>query len=165
MGIRESLNSRPAIGYALGGVILVGAAVAIFAQARQFGTQGPGKAYFSVDDGQSFFTDDILRPPPFDSGGKPAYRAHVFECGGKRVVGYLSRYTDATLQAMEEAKAYKGANRPPPNVGLLANAGTAGTELKRPGESKWVSGADGVQASKIRGFQCPDGTSPEELLP
>lgn len=165
MGIRESLNRNPAIGYAIGGLIVVVGAVAIYSQARQFSSQGPGKAYFSIDDGKTFFVDDIVRSAPFDYGGQRAYRAHVFECGGERVVGYLSRYTDATLAALEEAKKYKGTNRPPPNIGLITSAGTSGTELKRPGESKWVNGGDGVQASKIRGFRCPDGSTPEEVSP
>ena len=147
------------------GVMIVGAGIAIFVQARDLMGSGAGKAYFSIDDGKTFFTDSSDRVPPFDKGGKPAYRAHVFECGGKREVGYLSRFTPESIAALEEAKKYRGTGKPPPNVGALASIGTTGLQVKRPGAAQWVSQADVARATAVRVFRCRDGSTPTEVEP
>jgi hypothetical protein len=146
-------------------IMIVGAGVAIFWQLRDDGSDGGSKTYFTTDDGQTLFVDRNTRLPPFDKDGKPAYRAHVFECGGKRVVGFLSRYTEQAKQALEEAKSYKGTGKAPPNVRQLASIGTTGLEVKRPGDAQWVSQADAARASRIRTFRCPDGSTPQEVYP
>ena len=162
--MREFIKSRPSIAGALAVVMIVGAAVAIFVQARD-PSGGPGQAYFTTDDGKTFFTDKGTKLPPFDKDGKPAVRAHVFECGGKRVVGYLSRYTPEAFQALEQAKAARGTGKPPPNAAALAAIGTYGLEVKRPGEAVWVSQADNRRATFVRVFRCPDGSTPSEVDP
>jgi hypothetical protein len=150
---------------ALAGILIVGSGIAIYLQARDDGSVGSGKVYYSNDDGNTFFADASTRFPPFDKDGKPAYRAHVFVCGGKRVTGYLSRYTPEALKALEEANAYRGTGKPPPNVRQLATIGTTGTEVKRPGEAKWISQADAASATRVRTFRCPDGSTPTEVDP
>ena len=96
----------------------------------------------------------------FERDGKPAVRAHVFECGGKRVVGYLSRYTEEAKAALAEANSYRGTGKPPPNAKALASVGTTGMEVKRPGDAQWVKQGDVARATRIRTFKCPDGTTP-----
>jgi len=144
--------------------IVVGIVSTIW-QARNSGGGSNGGAYFTIDDGQTVFVDKTTRMAPFEKDGKQAVRAHVYMCGGKQVVGYMERYTPDALQALEEAKAARGSGKPPPNVGKLASLGTTGIELKKPGEAKWVSGADGARAGKIRGFRCADGSTPNEIDP
>ena len=164
MGVREWVKRRQSLA-AVGAVVMIaGAAVAIFIQARD-PDAGSGLAFFTTDDGKTLFTDRITRLAPFDKDGKPACRAHVFECDGKRFVGYLSRYTPEAMKALEEAKASRGTGKPPPNVHLLATAGTAGLQVKRPGDPYWVSGADMARATAIRVVRCPDGGTPEEVDP
>ena len=165
MGVRELIKGNQFAMAALAGVMIVGSGVAIFLQARDDGSTGSGKVYFSNDDGKSFFADASTKLPPFDKDGKPAYRAHVFVCGGKRVTGYLSRHTAEAVKALEEAKAYRGTGKPPPNVRQLATIGTTGTEVKRPGDAKWVSQADAAAATRVRAFRCPDGSTPTEVDP
>jgi hypothetical protein len=165
LGLRESIKSNQFLAVALAGVMIVGSGIAIFLQARDDGSVYSGKVYFSNDDGKSFFPDASTRLPPFDKDGKPAYRAHVFECGGKRVTGYLSRYTAEALKALGEANASRGTGKPPPNVRQLATIGTTGTEVKRPGDTKWVSQADAASATRVRTFRCPDGSTPTEVDP
>jgi len=162
---RELIKTRQSAAAALAVVMIVGAAVAIYVQARDGGSSGPGNAYFSTDDGQTFFVDSATKLPPFDHKGKPAYRAHVFECGGKRVVGYLSGYTPEAIQALEGAKASRGTGKPPPNASALATIGTYGLLVKRPGDPGWVSQADMMRATAVRTFRCPDGSTPTELDP
>jgi hypothetical protein len=128
-------------------------------------SKGGTKTYYTTDDGQTLFVDDNTKMPPFDKDGKPAYRAHVFECGGKKVVGYLSRYTQQAKDALAEAQKYKGTGKPPPNARQLASLGTTGLEIKRPGDAQWVSQADAARATRIRVFRCPDGGTPPEVYP
>jgi hypothetical protein len=163
MGVREALNKSKATVTVVAVVIILGAALAIFLQTRgSFAAPGPGEAYYTTDDGKTLFTDKSGRITPFDKDGKPAYRAHVFNCGGTQVVGYLSRYTEETKQALEWVKANPG--KQPADVGLLAGVSTTGTELKKPGAPNWVSAADSMKATQIRAFRCPDGSSPSESI-
>lgn len=166
MGIREKLEQRgPLVGIGAA-VVLVGSVVAIIVQARNLQSFNAGDAYFSTDDGQTFFVDTGAKLPPFEVDGKQAVKAHVFMCGGKRVVGYLSRYTPETLKAIEDAKAARDQGKPPPNVHLLAGMGTTGLEVKRPGPNNpWVKQADVNRATRIRVFRCPDGSIPAEVGP
>ena len=165
MDIRGFVKQRPSVAAALAGVMIIGAAVAIYLQVRDMGSSGPGKVFFTTDDGKSFFVDSAARLPPFDKNGKPAYRAHVFVCGGKRVVGFMSGYTPDALRLVEEAQKYKAAGKPPPNMPQLASVGTMGQMVKRPGDPAWVSQADAVRATMVRVFRCPDGSTPEEVEP
>ena len=164
VGIREAIKSRQSAAAVVALVMIVGAAIAIYVQARDTGG-GSGKVYFSIDDGKTFFADKGTRLPPFDKDGRAAYRAHVFECGGKRVVGFLSRYTPEALRALDEAQAARGTGKPPPNVRALASIGTYGLEVKRPGDPVWVSQADTRRATWVRVFRCPDGSTPSEVDP
>jgi hypothetical protein len=165
VGIRETIGKKKSLTVVGAVVVLVGSIVAIIVQARSFGPGGPGDSYFTVDDGKTFFVGDSKKLPPFDEGGKQAVRAHVFECGGKRVVGYVSRYTADALATIEEAKQARAAGRLPANVGKLATVAQNGTEIKRPGDTKWVIGNVNTAAQKIRIFKCPDGSAPPEVFP
>ena len=165
MGARIIVQQRKSLAVVLATVMIVGAAIAIYVQARDFGPGGPGKAFFTTDDGKTLFVDSIMKLPPFDKDGKQAVRAHVFECNGERVVGYLSCYRPEALQALAEAKAAKAAGKPPPNPQALAAVGTMGLLVKKPGNFPWVSQADAATATAVRVFRCPDGSTPEELEP
>ena len=164
MGIRQALRGKQGALVALGAVMIAAAGIAIWWQLRDDGAQGTG-LYYTTDDGTTIFVDDSVKMPPFDKDGKPALRAHVFECGGKRVVGYLSRYTEQAKRAFDEAMAYKGTGKAPPNARELASLGTRGIEVKRPGDGQWVSQADAARATRIRVFKCPDGAAPQEVYP
>jgi hypothetical protein len=165
VGIRETLKARQSLSIAIACIAIVGAAIAIFVQARNVGSN-PGDVYFTTDDGQTFFAGDGRKFPPFEIDGKTAYRAHVFECKGKRVVGYMSRYTPEALKLFEEARAARAAGKPPANVAKLATIGTTGMEVKRPGPTgQWVRQGDIAKATQIRSFKCADGTAPDEVFP
>jgi hypothetical protein len=165
VGIRDAIQSRQSAVIAVAVLVIVGAGIAIFVQARNAGGLSGSGTYFTTDDGATVFVASNTNLPPFDRDGKPAVQAHMFECGGKRVVGYLSRYTADALKALEVAKSYRGTGKPPPNVGELASIGTTGLEVKRPGDTQWVSQADAMRATRIRVFRCPDGSTPPEVYP
>ena len=166
MGIREVIKGKQGAVVALAIVMIVGAGVAIFLQWRRGGPSSGGSAtYFTTDEGQNLFVDTNAKLPPFERDGRQAVRAHVFECGGKRVVGYLSRYTEEAKAALAEAKSYQGTGKPPPNARALASIGTTGLEIKRPGDPQWVKQGDVARATRIRTFRCPDGSTPAEVYP
>lgn len=165
MSVRENIEKRKPIVIGAAILAIVVAGVVIASQMRDaMGTAGPGDAYFTNDDGKTFFADDAQKLTPFDKDGKPAVRAHVFECGGERVVGYMSRMTVGAKQAFEEANKYKGTGKAPPNAMELAMIGQTGTEVKKPGTDKWVPQSH-PSSTAIRAFQCPDGGAPTELTP
>lgn len=160
MNIREKLQKNPAIVAGAAGIITVAAIVSIVMQARNNSALG-GQAYFTVDDGQTFFTDSKLNVAPFDKGGKQVVRAHVFRCGGKLVVGYVSRYTAEALQVMEDVKIAKAEKRPPKNIGALMSLSSTGVEVKKPGAGNpWVRGTNGAKALEVRLFKCPGERNP-----
>jgi hypothetical protein len=163
--LRETINKSKSGMLVLGVLLLAGSTVAIIVQARNMGPKGGvGDAYFTVDDGKTFFVGDRLKISPFEHEGKQAVRAHVFECGGKRVVGYMSRFTPESIQVLNEAKASRASGKPPANIGKLQSLGTTGTEMKRPGSEKWILASDpGAQSMRV--FKCPDGKVVSEVLP
>jgi hypothetical protein len=57
----------------------------------------PGRAFYTTDEGQTWFADVLYRATPFDHEGKPAYGAIVVECDGKPYVALLTRLSDAFL--------------------------------------------------------------------
>lgn len=165
MGIRETLDKKKPIVLAIASLVIVASAVAIFVQAGGMGPPGQGDAYFSVDDGKTYFEHDSGKMAPFDYKGQQAVRAHVFECGGKPVVGYLSRYSQDALATLAEAREARKAGRAPANIGKLSQVANTGMEYKKPGTDKWVSAADTAAVNTIRIFRCPDGSGPTEVLP
>lgn len=154
MGIRETLTKNQPLVMALAGVAIIGAIASIVWQTR--GSAAGGQAFFTTDDGQTYFTDSKLKVAPFDKDGKKAVRAHVFLCNGKRVVGYVSRYTDEALKTLEEVKLAREEKRPPKNIGALMSLSSAGIEVKKPGAGNpWIKGTDAMKVAEIRAFKCP----------
>jgi hypothetical protein len=149
MGFSEWCNEhrRTAVGV---GVVCVVAAIGsivwqVMGQRHGIVTKLPD-AYFSVDDGKTFFVAGGENYPPFDYQGQTANSAYVFECGGNKFVGYLERYKpDAHKELMENK----------------ATSGTAiyGRELKKPGSSTWVSSGDFKAAAMVADVHCPDGSN------
>lgn len=166
MSIRETIARKPGISAVLVAVIIAGALGAIALQIRDIRSASGNLAYFSADDGQSFFVDDQTRPSPFDYHGKPAYLAHVYRVGGKPVVGYLSRFSDDAIRELKIAADARSAGKPVPNGSRLSQISFNGIEIKRPGEKEWVrQGGDPKKSFSTRPFFFPDGSAPEEVFP
>lgn len=76
------------------GAILIGISVAFMMMTlRQSSSEGyAAKAFFSVDDGTTWFADDASKPSGFIKDGKPAYSVNVYVKGsGKPFVGFLRK--------------------------------------------------------------------------
>jgi len=113
------------------------------------------RAYFTDDDGKTYFADDVKQGFSFDHGGKTAYRAFVYRSGsGKTFVGLLAR-TGETSTAKVSA---------PLNSGRKGQGGPpAPMEVKKPGENKWVSSLSSEYQPLLKTI-CP-GENPDVVLP
>lgn len=153
MGIRETLNKNP--------MITTGATIAVIVLAIGFivwevlpprPPRIPTKAYFSDDDGATYFVDDIMLYPPFDHNGKEAVRCFVFHCSGKGdFVGYLQKYTKDMATKANAARAAS-------NMDELGNLDLdSAQEVKKPGDAKWIRvESHQAEADKITNVTCPD---------
>lgn len=106
MGVRQSLNENKKLGVGVGAGVLV-LALALIGYQLFGGSSSVGRAakvaFYSDDNGKTFFEDDICRVSPFDRNGKKAYRADVFQCpDGKRFVAVLYRHNSAGREQVEQ---------------------------------------------------------------
>lgn len=168
MGLRDFLNQRPALttGITLGVIVLaVG-----FVLWRVLGSEvSPDatlvtKAYFTDDDGASWFVDELSKVPPFQRNGKTAVGVQMFTCdGGKTLfVGWLKRFTPEGKRKREEMLA-RAKNQP---AAIFVDAEDfSAAEVKKPrtAETGWVKETD-PSADAVRAVTCPDGST-ENLEP
>ena len=64
----------------------------------------PHMNYYTTDFGQTWFVDSVDRLAPFTKDGKEAYRLHIFSINGKRVPGYVDRFTPGARAILEKAQ-------------------------------------------------------------
>ena len=182
MGIRETLNQYQyiAAGVTIGAIVAAG--VFIVSSMKEGATPRYGSvAYYSDDDGASYFEESNKLIPPFDHHGKPAYKAYVFTCSKDKTkwVGYLEGYLPEARTKMQELQASmdelaKQPNASPPSrdkdpVYALSAIQTKGLVVKqpdRPGQppNKWVSQADGSAFFKAQRPVCPNGGNDEPMI-
>jgi hypothetical protein len=165
--VRETLSNFRRLGLGAAGVFVLLCATFVFLQMRGSSAPSAGNAnaYFSVDDGKSWFADDMTNVPPYVKDGKQAIRAFVFRCSdGKEFVGYLQRFTPDAKHAIEQIQNPDPNRKGPPDVGAIRMAYTVGREVKRPGDTKWISGAQGPESAQIIAVKCPNGGGAPELV-
>ena len=137
-------------------VAIAGAATAIYIELRPAPPPERPMAFFTVDDGKSWFTADAESLPPFDYKGQKAVKAYVYTCdGGKtRFVAWLQKLPE---DALREALA-KG----PVDDDVIAMK--AGWMAKRPGDGEWVnSKSDPEKFAEITKVTCPGGGNPNPI--
>ena len=156
MGVRESLgeNNRLGTGVAIA-VLVVGMAVIGYQVLGGGGTGLPvtDQAFYTDDDGKTYFEDDLYKVVPFTRNGKQAYRADVFNCSdGKQFVGVMYRHNALGKKAMQE-HLDKGADDP--NRAFLGGLELQGLEFKLPGapDTAWKPNF----GANDRTIKCPDG--------
>jgi hypothetical protein len=148
-------------GIAAGVVVLV-LALIVYRMGAFEGSYEPtaaiSKAYFSDDDGATWFADDRAKVPPFERNGKTAHGAEMFTCdGGKTLfVGWLRRYTPEAKKRREQM-AQRATGQSPTIFGEMEDP--SGVEIKKPktGEKGWVRQTD-PSAEQVRDVKCPDGS-------
>ncbi len=142
MDIRGSLNEHRTVTGIVTAIVLLLALSFAYCRLKgdaPFGSQG--QAFYTVDNGSTWFADDIGKIPPFDHGGRPAYRCYVYTTdGGKTMfVLYLERYTDEAKTILERLHS-SGTNADVATAQVLM----AGVEVKRAGapDTAWVKKVD-----------------------
>jgi hypothetical protein len=135
MGVRETLNQNKTIGVAAIIVLIAGAAGAMY-WTNSSAIPAPLKtAFYSDDDGKTFYPDDTSRISPYDHNGKQAVRVTVFRWGnGAPFVGYMTRLNESGRKRMQELSALPDTAANDAARGAIS---TKTTEFKRPGEEKW----------------------------
>jgi hypothetical protein len=168
VGIREKINQNPRQTTIVTAAIVLVAILFILWQACSGGPGSSGyvssKAFFSTDDGKTFFVDSSSNIPPFMKDGKMAVRAQVFTCddGKTKFVGYLEMYTPQEKAMLEQMA--KGGNK----GGTPMYAGYGGQAMvKQPGAppQMWIPLAPQTTVAYQTVVQpkCPGGGSQENL--
>jgi hypothetical protein len=159
MGIRETLNSNRHL-ITVGVLVLLIAATFgwMFWQSADLGNRfSTPQAFYTADDGATWFKDDANKLPPFDHQGKPAVACYVYKCGdkGQPWVSHLMRYTpEGKAQREEQIKSKGGINVIGSNTLLKPQL-----EVKeaKTGDQGWVHVSD-PRAAAIQKPECPDGS-------
>ena len=165
MGVRERLNDNPRVAVAVAAAVLLAASAFAALQFSDASTasEPSGSAFFTTDDGKTWFVDDATKLAPFQRDGKEAVRAYVFECSGTRFVNHLERFTPDGRKAAEAAIGAQGADQATPIAGQLR---LSGAEIKKPGAKQWTPLSDMTKAGPILRPKCPNGTDePKPLEP
>jgi hypothetical protein len=149
MSVREAINSKPKLSLGIvAGITIVAIAFAIWSMGSGDTVIEAKTAFYSNDDGKTFFSDEPGKIG-FVKDGKPAVIAHVFEDpAGGQFVGYLERLTPAAEKA---ALANQGSETP-----SAAAAAAMGREIKRPGDTRWVSPST-EEGMRVMSVRVPDG--------
>lgn len=141
--------------------VLLAAGLMVYRVTGDAQAQGRGeRAFYSVDDGATWFVDSADQISGFEHEGRPAYRAYVFRAPGvEPFVGYLERYTPearAKLQARLDAGAPAAAR----------SVERSEQEVKKPGDAQWHKRSS-PQVSRVINITAPDGTTQglEPVLP
>jgi hypothetical protein len=170
VGIRESLNQNPRVvtGVTVAIIVVVLAFIIWSNRSGGDGVSGSGGAgggaFFSNDDGKSWFTDDAKKVPPFQKDGKDAYRVFVFKCpDGKKFVSHLERYTPEAKKRLEAVLASSDANTVQDPM-MLESIQMGGVEVKSPGRGTWIKQSDD-RAAAVVVPKCPGGGVPEPVWP
>ncbi|MEM1011401.1 MAG: hypothetical protein AAGI46_04170 [Planctomycetota bacterium] len=153
----EKLKKQPG----LVALLLLVAAVTIFLFR---GSGGPSptptpEAFFTVDDGKTFFSAPITNLPPFQHEGQEAVAAKVFTSDGgeTQFVGFLEKYSDELKAKLETAESFNK------QIGVLAGSRGRGTLVKRPGDAEWVVASD-PRAKEIRRVTDDSGRPARAML-
>jgi hypothetical protein len=171
MGLRETINQKKSV--SVGGAILLFVVAGSFLAYTQWPARVPkgDKAFYTVDDGQTWFRDSVRRVPPFEVDGKTAVRALVFSYanGSKTFCPVLEQYDSDMKKMLDDAVA--DANRegkPLSSIALFNSPGTGNRmQVKLSGSGhKWVSKSNLPEAAKMFGaVQAPDGSAVDSVIP
>jgi hypothetical protein len=151
VNLRETMrrNPRGTIVISIAAILVAG----VFWRVAS-GTPGaapePALAFYSSDDGRTFFSAKVSDAQPLDAQGHVGVLAIVFNCdqNNSKFVGYLQRTRSDAPSRKDDA----GIASP---YDAAEKNGTA-LEVKRPGEKRWVY-LFSREGAEIRRVNCPDG--------
>ena len=192
MGMRETLERKKGLSVGIAMVLIVlgvgGIVWQLMGRSNDTRNNIPNE-FFTDDDGQTFFTAKATNISPFDHEGKQAVKAIVYECDGKKFVGYMERFTNEARQVMASgspAPEVKPAPKTPPantkmspeaaaraamppqpaSPDQVRDASINGREYKRPGDKEWVRSTNRGKVFEIKTIRCPAGNgTPTPVVP
>lgn len=154
MGVRELINKHQGLAIGVAAVLILLCLFWITRNASPTQASVATQAYYTDDDGKTFFTDDAVKVVPFQHNGKEAVKAFVYDCKGTRSVHYMQRYTPVGVKAAQEWLTKSGGKE----VSIPDELNATGIEFKRPGDATWQPNPPGPKP-------CPDGGRPEWVNP
>lgn len=169
MSIRERLQGSKVTGVAVAASLLFIAAIAVAVQFWPQKRPDLARQYYTVDDGQTWFSDEVSHVAPFDRDGKAAVIAEIYtyDDGSKTFCAYLAKYTDDAKKRLEtEIADAQAKGQPADAVPLLHDAlfMRSNTLVKLPGpNNSWLAYTD-PRASEIFSIHSPDGSAVDEAF-
>ena len=157
MGFKEAAMSRQGVVAAIVAVVVVVACGYLLSGGDGASDQRlADRAFYSDDDGKTWFEDSASQMPPFEHAGKQAVRAYVFtnDRGKTKWVGYLERYTAQAKSAIMNSRSGQGE----PEEIVRRRLG-GGVEVKKPGDAKWVPISDAIAAAAVTSPKAPSGSA------
>jgi hypothetical protein len=160
MGFAEEFEKNKKVFIGVGVLVLIALVVIIMnmtgGPARPSAASGKPKLFYTADDGKTYFPDDADKIPGFDHGGKPAYRAQVYQCGTSApFVGYMQRIEEGARKSAEDARAQ--GKRAVEVEAIMADK----IEVKKPGDARWVPAGKGERVMLVT---CPDGKTMASIV-
>jgi hypothetical protein len=140
--MREYIRQSPRTAFIAAGCLLVASTIFIGRELRQMLHPhyliAPGEAFFTSDDGATWFVLSASNIAPVEVDGKEAVRAHVFksEASSRQWVQYLEKYDAKAKKELELMRAGS-----PPSV-VTGDGLMRGPLVKKPGGTAWVRTSD-----------------------
>lgn len=157
MAVKEFINRNRGV-FTVVALIAVGVAVWTSMRSLRGGPNfGAETAYYSDDDGKTWFKDSASLITPFEQSGKQVCRAHVFRCKGKEFVGYLEKSNEKPVPAGSVAPA---ADKPADGKQTPVIAGPG--FVKKPGTTEWVPRGNFRLAAGVMDVKC-EGVAPTDV--
>jgi hypothetical protein len=149
MSVREVLQTNKAVGFGTAAVLLLVAVAIASYTLWPHNTRGTATgAFYSTDDGKTYFTDTIFHFPPYDQDGKTVYRAIVYTSNSGKFVGALLRFKPDAKKTLEDSYSKTQSGEQPMYVfkQQLNQIMRFGVEYKLPGTDRWYSMLPDVKA-------------------
>lgn len=168
MGVIESMQTMKGLwtGIAIGFIVLAGLFVTYqMWPEHKFSTD---QAYFTDDDGQTWYLDSINNIPPYTHNGKEAVKAVIdsYAGGSKQFCAYLISFSPETKKAIEAAVA--GAKDPNTMPATIAYGMAFGPsiQVKKPNSKDPWAPINSVDAKAVfAAVKSPDGSELDTVLP
>lgn len=161
MEVRDALNKNRTVTVVILVLLGIGAAWWLLSSTNVT-SSGKPRAFYTTDDGATWFVDDADKLPPFDHNGQKAVMCFVYKAGpdGAPFVSHLQRFTPEGIKQIQDAKASKEFNPVGFNPGQRATV-----EVKPPktGDKGWLPVND-PRALAIQKVKLPAGAA-GELIP
>jgi hypothetical protein len=169
MGIREKLKESPSTAAGAAAIFVLVAVAIIVHSFWPEKKADLSQAFYTDDDGKTWFADSTYLVTPFDHNGKTAVVAQIYsyDDGKKQFCAYLAQFTPQAKRTLEAALSDAQKNgRPAGSVTLYQDPRfmKEGTEIKLPGSNNsWIP-YDDPRAQSIFSIHSPDGTAVDQVF-